>query len=134
MWLKSSLFDKKTNKDWICKLVWWLFWTFNTQFSEFSKTVSGIAYGYGSSYNLNGKKKKNPDVELYVFTPGCISRQKKRARERYIALASERASETEREREREKYLHSITEWRQHLLLRRIHQLNLHPRSPKTISR
>ena len=56
-----------------------------------------------------------------------------REREKEITLASRR--ERERERERERVLSiSISEWRPHRLLRRIHQLNLHPIPSKIISR
>ena len=47
----------------------------------------------------------------------------------------ERDNPSEQERERERVLSiSISEWRPHRLLRRIHQLNLHPIPSKIISR
>ena len=83
---------------------------------------------------------KNPDhnrgtlrIYPWMFFPpkkeseGDTQRERERERER------DNPSEQERERERVLSI-SISEWRPHRLLRRIHQLNLHPIPSKIISR
>ena len=83
---------------------------------------------------------KNPDhnrdtlrIYPWIFFPPKKERGREIRREREITLASKREREREREREGESVI-KISEWRSHRLLRRIHQLNLHPIPLKIISR
>ena len=79
---------------------------------------------------------KNPDhnrdtlrIYPWMFFPPKKERVKEIQRER------ERDNPSEQARERERVLSiSISEWRPHRLLRRIHQLNLHSIPSKIISR